>query len=76
VALKSDKARGKSGILPDMLKCCGAKILEHLAELLSQVWREGRVSQDWRDAVILPIPKKGDLSITDNWRGISLLNVR
>ena len=25
--------------------------------------------------VILPIPKKGDLSHCDNWRGISLLDV-
>ena len=31
--------------------------------------------EDWRDAVVVPIPKKGDLRSCDNWRGISLLDV-
>ena len=29
----------------------------------------------WRDALVVPVPKKGDLTISDNWRGISLLDV-
>ena len=31
--------------------------------------------KDWKDATILPIPKKGNLQVCDNWRGISLLDV-
>ena len=31
--------------------------------------------QDWRDPVIIPVPKKGNLQSCDNWRGISLLDV-
>ena len=27
------------------------------------------------DSVIVPIPKKGNLQLCDNWRGISLLSV-
>ncbi len=30
---------------------------------------------DWSDAVLVPIPKKGDLTQCDNWRGIALLDV-
>ncbi len=30
---------------------------------------------DWKNAEIVPIPKKGDLMQCDNWRGISLLDV-
>ena len=33
------------------------------------------VPQEWKDALIVPIPKKGDLSLCDNWWGISLLDV-
>ena len=33
------------------------------------------VPQDWKDALLIPVPKKGDLSLFDNWRGISLLEV-
>jgi len=43
--------------------------------LLEAVWREGEVFRDWRDAVIAPVPKKGNLQPCDNWRGISLLDV-
>ena len=31
--------------------------------------------QELKDALIVPIPKKGDLSLCDNWQGISLLDV-
>ena len=31
--------------------------------------------RDWADAIIIPIPKKGDLTCCDNWRGIALLEV-
>ena len=39
--------------------------------------QEGVVFNDWRDAVVVPILKKGDLRHCDmyNWRGISLLDV-
>ena len=30
---------------------------------------------DWRNALLVPVPKKGDSSFCDNWRGISLLDV-
>ena len=39
------------------------------------MWRERRVPSDWCDAVLVPIPKKGDLTKCDNWRGIALLDV-
>ena len=30
---------------------------------------------EWRDALLTPVPKKGDLSSYDNWGGISILDV-
>ena len=49
-------------------------LLERLMQLFHQVWACGEVPQEWRDALIVPIPK-GDLSVCDNWRGISLLDI-
>ena len=43
--------------------------------LFGTVWREKRISVEWRDATLVPIPKKVDLSVCDNWRGSSLLVV-
>ena len=42
---------------------------------MQEVWEEGSVVADWKDAEIVPIPKKGTLKRCDNWRGISLLDV-
>ena len=49
--------------------------MEYLLKLFNRVWQERTVPQEWIDALIVPIPKKGDLSSCDNWRGISLLDV-
>jgi len=46
-----------------------------LLELIHDVWRKGSIPSDWCDAVLIPIPKKGDLTSCDNWRGICLLDV-
>ena len=73
--LKRNKVGGSNGILPELLKSSGAAIIEHIQDLFDTVWREGQVPQEWRDATLIPIPKKGDLSLCDNWRGISLLDV-
>ena len=35
-------------------------------------WKEGEVVADWRDVIVIPIPKKGNLEY-DNWHDISWL---
>ena len=72
--LKRNKAGGSNGILPEMVIACGANILEYIQDLFDIVWHEG-VPQEWKDALLIPIPKKGDLSQCDNWRGTSPLDV-
>jgi hypothetical protein len=75
--LKSGKAGGSSGILPEMVKAsyCREEFLTALLDLVHTVWEQWQVPRDWSDAILIPIPKKGDLSRCDNWRGISLLEV-
>ena len=75
--LKSGKAGGSSGILPEMVKaaCCEDEFLDLLLDLVHSVWRDSEVPRDWVDAVLVPLPKKGVLSDCNNWRGIALLDV-
>jgi hypothetical protein len=75
--MASGKAGGESCILPEIVKaaCIGDVFLRRLLELVHDVWKEKSVPSDWRGAIVIPIPKKGDLSHCDNWRGISLLDV-
>ena len=74
-ALKRDKAGRKTGLLPEMLLYGGAELYNRLLQIMQDVWRSGTVVDDWKNAVIVPIPKKGDLRKCNNWRGISLLDV-
>ena len=37
------------------------------------MWKEGEVVVDWKNAEVVPIPKKG-LQCCANWHGISLLD--
>ena len=75
--LKNRKAGGSSGIRPEMVKvaCQDPGFADQLLDLVHTAWKDQSVPKDWTDAVLIPIPKKGDLSKCDNWRGISLLDV-
>ena len=53
----------------------GPALWDQLLSLLQDIWRSGHVVDDWRNALIVPVPKKGNLQSCDNWRGISLLDV-
>ena len=57
-----------------MIKCGGAELWDRIVKLMQEVWEEEEVVGDWKDAEIVPIPKKGNLQVCDNWRGISLLD--
>ena len=73
--ISGNHAGGSSGILPEMVKVCSGSLLECLVELFIRVWDSKNIPQDWKDALLIPVPKKGDLSLCDIWRGISLLEV-
>lgn len=73
--LKERKAGGKNGILPEMVRGCGRTMIDYSLDVLRTVWMEQRVPQEWRHALLVPIPKKGDPTQCDKWRGISLLGV-
>ena len=73
--LKLGKDDGKSGILPEMVRGCGGELMDYILDMFHNVWMEQRVPQEWRDALLVPIPKKGDLTQCNNWHGISLLEM-
>ena len=68
---------GNSGILLEMMKvaCADYFFLTHLLNLVYSVWKEKSVPIDWANAVLVSIPKRGNLTSCDNWRGIALLDM-
>ena len=65
--------RGEDRVTADMLKADPHLSAQMLVKLFNQAWEEEEVPDDWKKGIIVKLPKKGDLSVCDNWRGINLL---
>ena len=74
--LSSGKAPGDDGISPEIYKSGGVATANRLLEIVTQIWQEGEAVQDFRDATVIHLYKnKGERSVCDNHRGISLLSI-
>ena len=74
--LKNGKSPGMDGIPAELLKAGGQVLSKSLTRLYADIWSEGHLPQDFKDASIVHIYKrKGARTACDNHRGISLLSV-
>nr|VZI09796.1 unnamed protein product [Spirometra erinaceieuropaei] len=74
--LSSGKAPGSDAIPAEVYKHGGPQLMDHLTALFQEMWRQGEVPQDFKDATIVhPYKRKGNRQVCDNHRGISLLNI-
>ena len=73
--LKNGKAAGIDGVSAELLKNGGQTVIERLTKLCNEVWRKQTVPEDWKNGIIIPLPKKGNLTDCNNWRGITLLSI-
>ena len=72
------KAVGPDGLPAELLRLGlqqDRTILRELHRLTIIIWRQGKVPQQWKDAVITVLHKKGDKTECGNYRGISLARV-
>jgi len=74
-SVNSGKATGKNGLLPELLKCCDDDLIKYVHDLFVVVWEEEELPKEWRDALLVPVQKKGDLTKCDNRREISFLDI-
>ena len=73
--LKNNKSPGADQITAKLLKHGGPAMIKALTMLLKCCWQQIHVHEDWRNGVIVKVPKKGNLADFNNWRGITLLSV-
>lgn len=87
--MKLGKASSEDQIVLEFLKCSVIKNEEtksypptpctpmgrSILGLLSAVWDKREIPHDWLMSVVVSIPKKGDLTDMNNFRGISLMAV-
>ena len=73
--LKNGKAAGPDGIPAEALKADVEMTANMLLPVFKKIWEEEEIPADWKEGHIIKLPKKGDLSNCDNYRGITLLSI-
>ena len=71
----NNKAAGSDGLPAEFFKVGIEENTRIMKKLFGKIWEEERVSDEWLKGNICKLPKKGDLSDCNNWRGVTLLNV-
>lgn len=73
--LKNNKAPGEDGITAELLKAAGPITIKEITNIIRDIWNTERIPDEWKNALIHPLHKKGDRTDVNNYRGISLLPV-
>lgn len=73
--LKNGKSGGVDNILPEVIKAMDNISVNALHHRTNRIWNEEQIPDDWRKGLLVKLPKKGDLSLCNNWRGITLLSI-
>lgn len=73
--VRTDKSPGLDGIHPRILKECAEQLDGPLTILFRNTLQEVHIPQDWREASVTPIYKKGSKSQASNYRPISLTSI-
>jgi hypothetical protein len=58
-----------------MLKSANQTVVNFLVELFNKLFEQGIFPKDWCTSIIIPIHKKGDTNLPDNYRGVALTSV-
>ena len=75
-SLKRHKATGPDGISAEILQSLPYAALRSMHEQICQVWKGlAPVPKEWKASYLVPLPKKGDLTKCEKWRGVLLTAV-
>lgn len=67
--LPANKAPGLDSFMNEHLKG-----LSSILPMVQTIWNAGEVPEEWKTAMVCPLPKDGDPTVLDNSRGISLMS--
>ena len=70
-SMASHKSPGSDGIPVQLLR--RQVLLPHITDLLNCVLLSEELPVQWKETILIPIHKKGDTTVADNYRGIALM---
>jgi hypothetical protein len=71
--LKSHNSPGIDQIPGELIKTWGRTICCELHKLFIYFWKKKELPEEWKELIIVPVFKKGNITDCSNYRGISLL---
>lgn len=72
--LKNNKAAGADNVPAELLKVNATWMANELYHCIKEAWNNNKIPTKWKEGLIIKLPKKGNLTECNNWRGITLLN--
>ena len=73
--LKNGKAAGLNGILSEAFKAMNGDVRQKVYQYICKFWSGEADYKGWHKCKCVPVPKKGDLSDPNKWRGVMLMDV-
>ena len=70
--LDTSKAMGTDNLHPHLLKMCALMIHKSVTTLFNSIIQTQIIPEEWKVHKVIPIPKKGDLTLVQNYHPISL----
>lgn len=74
-SLKDGKAARSDGILREVWKYGGKNVIEWGWQFCNRVWKEERWPVRWKEGMIIPIIKKGERKVVEEYKGVTLMAV-
>jgi len=71
--LKNKKAPGTDQLNAELFKIDPVLAVDTLHPVFYKIWKKAIMPNSWSEGNIITIPKSGDLTNCNNWRGITLL---
>jgi hypothetical protein len=73
-SLKTGKSPGVDNIPGELLKHGGEQMATILMTLCQKIWEAKKWPTEWTQSLVIPLPKKGNLRLCQNYRTISLIS--
>ena len=73
-SINTNKASGGDGIPVDLFQILKDDAVKLLNSICQQIWKTQQWPQDWKRAVFIPIPKKGDAKECSDYRTIAFIS--
>ena len=74
-SLKNEKAPGLNGVPPEAFKAMDDECKRYIFGYINKYWDNKKDCEGWHNSQCVLVPKSGDISNPNKWRGVMLMDV-